>query len=111
MSLAGNLEVALLLALSLLLGLYVAIKRPRCSVRTAGAGTVLGFLGVACPVSNKVLLFLIGGDILLTYFEPVRIYFALAGVMLAALAAAREWRLRGEICAPELNGGNAITAP
>ncbi len=106
---AGSLEIALLLVLSLLLGVYVAIKRPRCSVRTAGAGTVLGFLGVACPVCNKLLLFLIGGDILLTYFEPVRIYVALAGVMLAAWAVAREWRLRGESCSPELGGENAKT--
>ena len=107
---AGALEIALLLVLSLLLGVYVAIKRPRCSVRTAGAGTVLGFLGVACPVCNKLLLLLIGGDILLTYFEPVRIYVALAGVMLAAWAVTREWRLRGESCAPELGGENAKTA-
>ena len=101
---AGSLEIALLLVLSLLLGVYVAIKRPRCSVRTAGAGAVLGFLGVACPVCNKLLLLLIGGDILLTYFEPVRIYVALAGVMLAAWAAAREWHLRGVSGAPELGG-------
>ncbi len=107
---AGDLEIALLLALSLLLGLYVAIKRPRCSAKTAGVGGVLGFLGVACPVCNKLLVFLLGGDLLLTYFEPVRIYVALAGVLLAGFAVAREWRLRGEVCVSEDDGRDPASA-
>ncbi len=96
----GELEIVLLLALASLLGLYVGIKRPRCSAKTAGAGTVLGFLGVACPVCNTALVFLLGGDLLLTYFEPVRVYVALAGVLLVAFAVAREWRLRETRCVP-----------
>ncbi len=107
---AGDLEIALLLILSLLLGLYVGIKRPRCSVRTAGAGTVLGFLGVACPVCNKLLLLLLGADVLLTYFEPVRIYVALFGVLLTGFAVIREWRLRGESCGPGLDEGETTPA-
>ncbi len=69
---AGDLEIVLLGLLSVLLGLYVAIRRPFCSAKTAGAGGVLGFIGVACPVCNKVLLLLFGGDLLLTYFEPMQ---------------------------------------
>ncbi len=42
---------------------------------------------------NKILLLLFGGDLLLTYFEPVRIYVAAAGVLIAAVAVAREWAL------------------
>ncbi len=86
-------EIAALAMLSLLLGVYVAIRRPFCSVKTAGAGGVLGFIGIACPVCNKILLLLFGGDLLLTYFEPVRIYVAAAGVLIAAVAVAREWVL------------------
>jgi len=90
---AGDLEVVLLGLLSVLLGTYVAIRRPFCSAKTAGVGGVLGFIGVACPVCNKVLLLLFGGDLLLTYFEPVRVYVAAIGVLAVAAAAAREWVL------------------
>src|SRR3546814_15864440 len=57
---AGGWEVGLLAALSLLLGAYVGIRRPACSVKAAGAGSVFGFLGLACTVCNKVLLLLFG---------------------------------------------------
>ncbi len=90
---AGDIEVVLLGLLSVLLGTYVAIRRPFCSAKTAGVGGILGFIGVACPVCNKVLLLLFGGDLLLTYFEPVRVYVAAAGVLAVAAAAAREWLL------------------
>ncbi len=90
---AGDLEVVLLGMLSVLLGTYVAIRRPFCSAKTAGVGGVLGFIGVACPVCNKVLLLLFGGDLLLTYFEPVRVYVAAIGVLAVAAAVAREWVL------------------
>jgi hypothetical protein len=90
---AGDFEIAALAALSLLLGIYVAIRRPFCSIKTAGAGGVLGFLGIACPICNKILLLLFGGELLLTYYEPVRIYLAFAGVLIAAVAVAREWTL------------------
>ncbi len=86
-------EIAALAMLSFLLGVYVAIRRPFCSMKTAGAGGVLGFLGVACPVCNKILLLLFGGDLLLTYYEPLRIFVAAAGVLIAAVAVAREWAL------------------
>ncbi len=89
----GGFEIAALAILSLLLGVYVAIRRPFCSIKTASTGGVLGFVGIACPVCNKILLLLFGGDLLLTYFEPVRIYVAAAGVLIAALAVAREWVL------------------
>jgi hypothetical protein len=89
---AGGWEIGLLGAMSVLFGLYVAIRRPTCADRTAGVGGVLGFLGVACPVCNKILLLLFGGELLLTYFEPVRLYVAAAGTAILAVAAVVEWR-------------------
>jgi len=89
---AGGWEVSLLALLSLLSGLYVLIRRPFCSNRTMGAGGVFGFLGVACPVCNKILLLVFGGELLLTYYEPVRIHIALIGVLIALWAISNEWR-------------------
>lgn len=88
----GGWGIGLLGALSMLFGLYVAIRRPACADRTAGVGGVLGFLGVACPVCNKILLLLFGGELLLTYFEPVRLYVAAAGTAILAVAVILERR-------------------
>ncbi len=81
---AGESEIALLALLALLLGVYTAVRRPHCSFRTAGAGGVLGFLGVACPVCNQILLLVFGGELLLTYFEPIRLYVGAVGAVLVA---------------------------
>jgi hypothetical protein len=90
---AGEFEIVLLGALSVLLGVYAAIRRPFCSIKAAGAGGVLGFLGVACPICNKILLLLFGGELLMTYYEPARIYLAAAGVLVAAVIVVHEWTL------------------
>lgn len=84
----GGFEIALLLLQSVLAGVYVGLPQSPCGKRTAGAGAIIGFLGIACPVCNKVLVLLIGSALLLEYFEPVRLYVALAG---AALLAAAVW--------------------
>lgn len=88
----GGWEIGLLGALSVLFGLYVGIRRPACADKAAGAGGILGFVGVACPVCNKILLLLFGGELLLTYFEPVRLYVAGAGTAILAIAVIFEWR-------------------
>jgi hypothetical protein len=82
----GGFEIALLLLLSVLTGVYFALPQAACGMRTAGTGGVIGFLGIACPVCNKLLLLLFGSVLLLEYYEPVRLYLALAGVGLMALA-------------------------
>lgn len=87
----GGWEVALLGLLSLLLGNYVAIRRPRCSIRSASVGSVTGFLGIACPTCNKILMLLFGGELLLSYYEPIRLYVAAAGVLILAVVTWREW--------------------
>ncbi len=92
---AGDSEIALLALLALLLGVYTAVRRPQCSVRTAGVGGVLGFLGVACPVCNQILLLVFGGELLLTYFEPIRLYVGAVGaVMVAGMVALELHQIR-----------------
>ncbi len=93
---AGGWEIGLLALLALLSGVYVVVRRPFCSNKTVGIGGVLGFLGVACPVCNKILLLIFGGDLLLTYFEPIRIYVTMLGVLIAAWAVYHEWRRQSE---------------
>ncbi len=82
----GGFEITLLLVLSALAGLYVGLPRIECGKRTAGTGGVIGFLGIACPVCNKILVLLFGSALLLEYYEPVRLYLALGGVVLLAVA-------------------------
>ncbi len=98
MSPAGNAEVWLLGLLAILIGVFVAIRRPACSGKTVGVGGVLGFLGIACPVCNKILLVIFGGDVLLTYFEPIRIYVAAIGVAIAGWAVLREIQRKDVAC-------------
>ena len=86
MTSAGGFEITLLLLQALLAGVYVGLPRSPCGKRTAGAGAIIGFLGIACPVCNKVLVLLIGSALLLEYFEPVRLYVAVGGAALLALA-------------------------
>lgn len=93
---AGPLEIAALISLSILAGLFVVIRRSSCSARTAGLGGIVGFLGIACPTCNKVLILLFGGELLMAYFEPLRLYAAAAGVLILAFATARELVLRGQ---------------
>jgi hypothetical protein len=84
----GGFEIALLLLQSALAGVYVGLPQSPCARRTAGAGAIIGFLGIACPVCNKLLVLAIGSALLLEYYEPVRLYVALGG---AALLAAAVW--------------------
>lgn len=88
-------EVALLALQALLIGVYVAVRRPHCPVRKAGVGSVLAFLGIACPTCNQLLLLVFGADLLVAYFEPARLYLALAGVLVTAVAVWAELRYAG----------------
>lgn len=92
---AGDFEIILLLAMSAFFGGYMAVRRPACSTRMAYGGGILGFIGVACPVCNKILLLVFGGELLMVYFEPIRIYVALAGVLMMAAALWFEVRRQG----------------
>lgn len=59
--------------------------------RTASFSGALGFLGIACPVCNKILAMILGSSLLLNYFEPIRVYVALAGAF--SMLVALWWKL------------------
>lgn len=95
---AAGYEMTLLVLESILAGVYFGMKSTGCSIRTAGTGGVLGLLGVACPVCNKVLMLIFGSTLLMTYFEPIRPVVGLLGVVLLAAALWWKLQLRVSIC-------------
>lgn len=86
-------EIPLLGVLAILSGAFVTVRRPVCAARRATGAGVLGFLGVACPVCNKILLLIFGGELLMTYYEPIRLYLTVISIALMAWLVWREVRL------------------
>ncbi len=83
---------------ALLAGVTAALWVPQCRLRTSGTGGMASFLGIACPICNKVLMLAFGGPALLAWFDPLRPYLATAGVVImafAAISALRAYRLTG----------------
>lgn len=84
-----------LIADSILLGIYLGLtfgktQIKQCKVKgKAFSGGILGFLGIACPICNKILLLLFGVSFLMIYFEPIRPYLGLLS-MLILLWAVKE---------------------
>lgn len=89
---AGGFEVAFLAAQSILLGAYLAIPVTACATKLASTGGVANFLGIACPICNKVLVLLFGAQALLTYLEPARVYLAAVGALMTGIAFVLRWR-------------------
>jgi hypothetical protein len=98
-------EYFLLAIESGLAGLYLGLRSPACSVKAVGSGGLLGFLGIACPVCNKILMLLFGGNLLLTYFEPIRPFVGLAGVLLVSIALLQKLQRRRRFAYPSSVGG------
>ncbi|RUY20789.1 hypothetical protein EN978_33540 [Mesorhizobium sp. M7A.F.Ca.US.001.04.1.1] len=85
-------EVGLLALQAILLGIYVTIPVPACALKLASLGGIANYIGIACPICNKLLLFLFGASALLTYLEPVRIYLAAGGALVTMVAVYVRWR-------------------
>lgn len=79
-------EITLLALQAVMFGVYFSIPSTHCPTKTLSAGGVLGFLGFACPVCNKILLYAFGAELLLSYLEPARIYLAALGTLVVGLA-------------------------
>jgi hypothetical protein len=95
-------EIGLLALQAMLLGIYATIPVPACALKLASAGGVLNFLGIACPICNKLLMALFGANLLLTYLEPMRIYLAAAGVLVTAFAIWIRWTNFQKVRRPSL---------
>ncbi len=59
--------------------------------KALGSGLLL-FVGIGCPVCNKVVLLLVGATGAVTYFEPIQPLFSLAAFALMAVALALRLR-------------------
>ena len=82
----SGMEIPFLGIEALLAGLYLGMRRTSCALKSAGAGGLLTFLGVACPICNKLLVALFGSGLLLSYLEPYRSYLGAAGLALTTAA-------------------------
>lgn len=104
MTTSGIAEYAILALESLLLGLYLAIKTPKaCASGKAMTGSVFGFLGFSCPVCIKFLVLIFGSTFLLSYFEPIRIYVGLFGVVILLIAVNQKIKQKSVIVPASIN--------
>lgn len=87
-------DYVLLILESLLIGVFLGVNAPDCAIKKAGVGGILGFLGFACPICNKLLLLLFGSGLLLTYFEPIRPLVGALGIILLGLAVYKKLSLK-----------------
>lgn len=92
MTTVGTWELAATALLAALAGVTTAFWVPQCRMRAPGGGGIVGFLGIACPTCNKLLMLIFGGPALLAWFDPVRPYLTAAGIGAMAYAAHRAWR-------------------
>lgn len=83
-----------LIATAILTGLLIATYVARSVVQATtkvsglgGAGAVISFFAVGCPVCNKLVLIALGTSGAMRYFEPIQPYLAAAsiGLLLWAL--------------------------
>ena len=79
---------------ALLIGLFFGIRAPRCATKKAGIGGILGFFCFDCSVCKKFLLLLFSSTFILTYFEPVRHYVDVLGILLFSHALLQKLLLR-----------------
>ncbi|MBA3909943.1 MAG: hypothetical protein C0524_08645 [Rhodobacter sp.] len=88
----GSWEFGATVLTALLAGVTAAFWVPQCTLRGSGTGGIASFLGIACPVCNKVLMLLFSGPALLVWFDPIRPWLAAVGVVIMGFAALSTWR-------------------
>ena len=82
-------SVTVIVVSSILTGLLTATyvknefsdENPR-QLRIGGAGALLSYFAVGCPVCNKLALVALGYSGAIQYFAPIQPYLALAGIAL-----------------------------
>lgn len=79
------------LSATFLMGLFSAITAgfwtTTCGIRRSAGGGLAGFLGIACPTCNKILMLLFGAPAVLAWFDPIRPLLAAAGLVAMGWAA------------------------
>lgn len=70
-------------------------REDRRSGRLGGAGGLLTFFAVGCPVCNKLVLLALGTSGAMTYFEPVQPVLSVAAIGLLVWALSK--RLTGQL--------------
>ena len=78
----------------ILLGIYFAIKVPVCKIKKSKFGLILGFLGFACPTCNGLFILMFGAGPILAYFEPIRFYVGILGVLVMLWAVYNKFSLK-----------------
>lgn len=87
----GAWELPALVLLAVLTGTFVALPST-CGLRRATAGGTAGFLGIACPTCNKILMLVFGGETLMHWFDPLRPYVTATGIAILSFAIWQRWR-------------------
>ncbi|WP_307823554.1 hypothetical protein [Microbacterium sp. KRD172] len=94
-----------LIITAVLAGLLTAtyVSRPdgpnrQNTVRLGGAGAIVSFFAVGCPVCNKLVLIALGTSGAMQFFEPIQPYLAAASIGLLVWALTR--RLTSEEACP-----------
>ena len=82
----SDLDYVILCFETILIGLFFGIRAQKCAVKKTGFGGIFGFLGFGCSLCNKLLLLLFGSSFLLTYFEPIRYYVGVTGILIFSFA-------------------------
>ncbi len=94
-------SVTVIVVTSILTGLLTATyvkndfsdESPR-QLKIGGAGALLSYFAVGCPVCNKLALIALGYSGAIQYFAPIQPYLAVAGI--ALLAYSLRMRLNNE---------------
>lgn len=86
----GEWELPAVSVLAVLTGTFAALPNA-CGLRRATVGGTAGFLGIACPTCNTILMLIFGGEALMIWFDPIRPYITVAGMGLLSFAIWRRW--------------------
>ncbi len=92
----------------LLFATYVAApaELERRATRVGGAGGLLAYVAIGCPVCNKVVLLALGTTGAVRFFAPLQPLLAVAGLGLTAWALRQ--RLRAESACPRPTPASAV---
>lgn len=66
------------------------LKQQKASV-TITAGGIIGFLSMACPTCNFLLMSLLGGTFILAYIEPLRPLLGLLSILWLGIFLILQW--------------------